>query len=346
MSSCQYQGCATVLRFTMPDVTPFDTILQISGGSCLPRCLHVVANLGVADALTDSPRTAAELAADTGADPDALSRVLRLLAAHGVFELRDGKFAHSPASRLLRSDHPQSMRPLAQMLGMARIWATFENLDYSVRTGRPAAEKAMPGGFWRYLSEHPEQGRMFDAAMSAKGQGQAAGVIGSYDFSGFKMIGDIAGGRGHLLQAVLASAPKAKGILFDLPHVIKAAASIASDRLKLQAGDFFKDALPACDCYLVMEIIHDWADPESIAILSAIRRAAQANATLLLIEVMVPEDPGPHWSKMLDVLMLTLLGGRQRTRREYESLFARSGFRLQREIATASNVSILEAVAI
>ena len=180
--------------------------------------------------------------------------------------------------------------------------------------------------------------------MAAKAHGQVAGVMAAYDFSGFGVVGDIGGGRGHLLEAVLESAPAARGVLFDLPHVVADAAGVASERLSLQGGDFFKDPLPVCDAYLVMEVIHDWGDQHAVAILEAVRRAAPSHARLLLIEQIVPEDPGPHWSKSLDVHMLALLGGKQRTCREYEALFDRSGFAFEREIDTGADVSILEAV--
>jgi hypothetical protein len=328
----------------MVESSPFDTLQQIAFGYCLPRCLHVVANLGVADVLDENSRTAAELAASVGAHPDALGRVLRLLAAHGVFELQGDKFRHSPASRLLRSDHPQSARDLTRMLGLPTNWATFEALEHSVRTGLPAADKVFPGGLWAYYAKHPEESGIFNAAMTSKAHGQAAGIIAAYDFSGLGLIGDIGGGRGHLLRAVLDSAPTAKGVLFDLPHVIEDAAAVASKRLTLQAGDFFKDALPVCDAYLVMEVIHDWGDDESIAILKAIRRAAPSHAKLILLERIVPNDPGPDVSKDLDIFMLILHGGRQRTRQEYESLFHGAGFSFKREINTGAGISILEAV--
>ncbi|CAN5335630.1 methyltransferase [soil metagenome] len=329
---------------TVIETNPFATLQQMAGGYCLPRCLHVVADLGVADALDETPRTATDLAASVDAHPEALGRVLRLLAAHGVFEMQDETFRHSPASRLLRTDHPRSMRAFAQMFGLPIFWATFEGLEHSVRTGLPAAETAFPEGFWAYLAQHPEAGRVFNAAMGAKAYGAVAGILAAYDFSGFGLIGDIGGGSGHLLHAVLDAAPNAKGVLFELPHVIEEAAGVASERLTLQAGDFFRDALPTCDAYLLMEIIHDWADEEAVAILKAIRRAAPPHAKLLLIETIVPDDPGPDWSKMLDIHMLTLLGGRQRTRQEYEALLAHSGFLLQREIDTRAGISILEAL--
>lgn len=328
----------------MIEPNPFNTLIQIAGGYCLPRCLHVVADLGIADMVDETPRTAADLAAAVGADPDALGRVLRLLAAHGVFESQGDKFRHSPASRLLRTDHPQSARALARMFGLQPNWAIFGALEHAVRTGLLAADKVLPGGFWGYFAEHPEESAIFNAAMAAKAHGQVAAVVAAYDFSGFGLIGDIGGGRGHLLRAVLDAAPDVKGVLFDLPQVIEEAEGTASERVTLQAGDFFKDALPVCDAYLVMEVIHDWGDAESVAILRAIRRAAPSHSKVLLIEQIIPDDPGPHWAKMLDIHMLTLLGGKQRTRQEYEALFDRAGFSFEHEIGTGADISILEAV--
>ena len=162
--------------------------------------------------------------------------------------------------------------------------------------------------------------------MEGKAHGHVAAVVAACDFSSFATIGDIGGGKGHLIRAVLEAAPAARGVLFDLPHVIEDSEGLASGRLRLQAGDFFKGDLPACDAYLLMEVIHDWSDEDSVAILKAVRRAAPPRAKLLLIESIVPEGPEPHWSKTLDILMLTLLGGKQRTRREYEALCAPAGF--------------------
>lgn len=180
--------------------------------------------------------------------------------------------------------------------------------------------------------------------MAAKAHGQVAAVVAAYDFSRFALIGDIGGGGGHLLRAVLDSAPAARGVLFDLPHVLEDAAGLTSERLTLQAGDFFRDDLPVCNGYLLMEVIHDWDDEKAIAILKAIRRAATSHARLLLIEAIIPDDPGPHWAKTLDIHMMALLGGRQRTWQEYESLFDSAGFSFEREIDAGADTSILEAV--
>ncbi|MDQ4099640.1 MAG: hydroxyneurosporene methyltransferase [Chloroflexota bacterium] len=322
---------------------PFATLTQVAGGYCLPRSLHVVADLGVADALDEKPRTTTDLAADVDAHPDALGRVLRLLAAHDIFALQGETVRHTPASRLLRTDHPQSMRAFARMFGLSVFWTTFGEMDHAVRTGAPATTEAFPEGFWGYLAEHPEAGRVFNAAMQAKAQGAIAGILATYDFSHFQTIADIGGGHGHLLHAILDAVPTATGVLFELPHVIAEVADVRSERLTLQAGDFFRDALPSCDAYLLMEIIHDWGDVESIAILRAVRQAASPGATVLIVEAIVPDQPGPAWAKMLDIHMLTLLGGRQRTQTEYAALLTQAGFRFMRQIDTGAGVAILEA---
>ena len=329
----------------MSEIDPFETLRQISGGYCLSRSVHVLAELNVADALGNVAQSPADLAKAVGADADALSRVLRLASAHGVFEQQGDTFRHSPASRMLRSDHPESMRAFVRMFGLAINWDAYRELEYSVKTGRRAMERTLPEGIWSYLGQNPEANNVFNSTMLAKAQGQIPAIVGAGDFSRFKVIGDIAGGRGHLLSAILEAAPDSNGILFDLPHVVKEATHLASARLTLQAADFFKDPLPKCDAYILMEIIHDWPEKEAVAILQAIRQAAIPGAALFLIETIVPADPGPHWSKMLDIHMLTLLGGKQRTLREYQTLLEQSGFMFQREIDTGAGISIIEALA-
>ena len=180
--------------------------------------------------------------------------------------------------------------------------------------------------------------------MTSKARLQIASITAAYDFSARRAIADIGGGVGHLLQAVLDAAPQATGVLFDLPAVIEHAAAAASDRLRLQAGDFFKDPLPACDTYMMMDVIHDWDDDHAAALLSAVREAALPQARLLVIETMIADVPGPDWSKIMDVMMLWITGGRQRSRSEHERLLNTADFRLERVIPTMSDLSILEAV--
>ena len=256
---------------------PHELIFAVTNAGVAARCLHVVADLGVADHIDDRPVPAEELARRCAVDPDGLNRVLRLLAAHGVFSLADDGYQHSPASRLLRSDHPMSMRAFPQMMGLPVVLRSFDELAHSVRTGRPSIELSDPDGLWGYLSGAPTERAVFGQAMTARAAGDTAGVLAAYDFSSSRRIVDVGGGRGHLLHAVLEATPRARGILVDLPGVVEAGGP-AHPRLVRQAGDFLVDPLPAADTYLVMDVIHDWADTEALTILTAVRRAATDDA--------------------------------------------------------------------
>jgi len=323
--------------------SPFDTLMEISMGFTLPRALHVIAELGVADALGETPRSVKALAAATGTDADALNRVLRLLSAHNIFEGQGGVYAHTPNSRLLRSDHPQSMRSFVRMQGIPALWHIWEHFDHSLQTGRSAAEKTLPaGGFWGYFADNPEHSRLFNDAMTGKTHGQTAGILAAYNFSDFNTIADIGGGNGHLVRAILAANRNLQGVLFDLPHVIEQGAGVASDRLTFQAGNFFEDILPVCDAYVMMQILHDWSDQESTQILKAVRHSAPPHAKLLLAEWLIPEDSTPSWTLFVDLIMLGELTGKERTKVEFRELLGGAGFRLDRVIEVGFNTFILE----
>lgn len=316
-------------------------------GFTLPRALHVVAELGIADALGDTPLSSEQLADATGTHAGALNRALRLLSVHGVFENRGAVYAHTAASQLLRSDHPHSMRSFVRMQGIPALWHIWEHLDHSLRTGRSGAEKAMPdGGFWGYFAANPEHSRLFNDAMTGKSHGQTAGILAAYDFSAFRSLADIGGGNGHLLQAILGATPALQGVLFDLPHVVEQAASTASDRLKLHGGSFFEDGLPVCDAYIMMQILHDWSDDEVERILASVRRASPKGATLLIAEWLLPEDGKPSWTYFIDMIMMTELTGKERTEAEFRALLARTGFRLERVIDAGFNTFVLESKAV
>jgi O-methyltransferase domain len=322
---------------------PGDNVTGLATLYFVSRTLHVVAELGVADALGEAPMTAEALANKVGAHPQALYRVLRLLASRGVFEEHDGAFVHSPGSRLLREDHPQSLRPWVRMMGAPLNWQAYERLDYSVRTGKSARDLLIEGDFFAdYLPKHPELGKLFDQSMTSAARQRIPALIAAYDFSRYKLIADIGGGRGHLIDAVLAATPSARGILFDLPHVVARAEKSAGDRLTILGGSFFKDPLPKADGYLVMHVIHDWSDQESIEILSNVRKAAPKGARIIVIERVVSDAPGPDIGKVMDVHMLAALSGRERTCSEFEALFAAAGLRLERVVPSATAASLLE----
>lgn len=323
---------------------PHEMLWGLATATVASRVLHVVAELGVADHIAGEPVTAKELAASCDADEGALDRALMLLASHGVFEHVGDAFAHTDASRLLCSDHPRSMRAFPRMMGMTSFVASLGHLEHSVRTGEPAFALVDPDGLFAYLQRHEDEARIFDASMTAKAAGDTAAVLASYDFTRFSTIADIGGGRGHLLRAVLQAAPHSRGILFDLPGVIDTIEA-PEERFTVHAGDFFVDPLPAADAFILMEVIHDWNDDQAATILSAVRRAAAPGAKVLIIEAVADELLDPV-VRTLDVIMLAITGGRERTSAELHRLLASAGFRSIDTLPTPSPLRIVEAVAV
>jgi hypothetical protein len=265
--------------------------------------------------------------------------------ACGVFDRVGDAYAHTDASRLLRSDHPMSMRAFPRMMGMVSFSESLGHLAHSVRTGEAAFCLVEPDGLFAHLQRHDDEARIFDASMTAKAAGDTAAVLAAYDFSRFSTIADIGGGRGHLLRAVLQAAPDTSGILFDLPGVIDSLDQ-PSDRFTAHAGDFFVDALPSADAFILMEVIHDWDDEQAAAILSAVRRAATPGATVLIIEAVADEAVLDPVVRTLDVIMLAITGGRERSSAELEQLLARVGLRATGTLSTPSPLRIVEAVAV
>ncbi|MGW3290827.1 methyltransferase [Streptomyces sp. NPDC001002] len=324
---------------------PHETIQALTYGAYSTRCLQVVADLGVADHIDDDPVPLAKLAAACGADLDMLGRILRLLAAQGIFEQDDDGYVHTAASRLLRDDHPMSARPLVRLTGLPIQLESLLRLQHSVTTGEPAVETYAPGGLWAYLRTHPEEAELFNHAMTSKAAADIPAVVDAYDFTPFVTIADIGGGRGHLLRAVLDSAPGAKGILFDQPSVIDTVDFPDQPRLTPHAGDFF-DSVPAADAYVLMHVIHNWDDERCARILTSIREAATTGATLLVIENVLPDERPTPVELTMDVIMLALTRGRERTVGELSALFEGAGFRLTGMTETSGTMRIAEATAV
>lgn len=324
-----------------PAASP-DIVLRLSFGHACARAVHVVAELAVADHLDEHPRELKALAADVGADPDALHRLLRLLETEGLFVRNAaGDWSHTPSSRFLRSDHPASVRAFARMAGSGFGWDSFTGLGHCARTGEPGINLLDPAGWTSYLRGHLAQAAVFQDAMTAKAHADVA-AIGDYDFSHHFRVVDVGGGYGHLVRGVLTAHPGVEGVLFDLPEV--AAQVMPQPRLEVVAGDFFRDPLPAGDAYLLMNVIHDWDDADSRRILEAVAAAGRpAGATVLLLEVLLPDGPAPHWGKVLDIVMLAITGGRERTLQGYEALLTAAGMELVGVAPTATSFSLIEA---
>jgi hypothetical protein len=194
-----------------------------------------------------------------------------------------------------------------------------------------------------HFAAHPDENAIFNDAMVSKSRTVLPAVAAAYDFAPYGTIADIGGGRGHLLKLILERTPGARGVLFEQPHVI--ADTDAAPRLSLVGGDFFAAALPAADLYLLMDLLHDWDDADAARILAAVRRAALPHSRVLIIETLVPDIPGPHFGKTVDIIMLAVTGGRERTERQHSTLLAAAGFEIVRTVPTASPYSLVEAVA-
>jgi hypothetical protein len=326
---------------TEPD--PAQLLMGLTTGYWVSRCLHVAAELGVADVLGDEPQTADALAKTLGVKADPLGRVLRCLANHGVFAEQGDRFAHNGASRLLASDAHPSLRSLTRMMGLRVHWDAYGALEETVRTGKPGIEVVTGGDFFEYLGQHPEHARIFDEAMTGKSLGQIGALLAAYDFSGFKTIGDIGGGAGHLLSAVLDKLPDARGVLFDLPKVVERAAETPHPRIRYVGGSFFEDEIPPCDAYMLMTVLHDWSDAESVRILKAVRRSAPPGAKALLLEAVIGLRDGFDFGKDLDIEMLAMTTGRERTETEWSKVLAEGGWRLARIYPARGMSAVIEA---
>ncbi len=330
-------------------VPPPVALLQMMTGYWVSQALYVAAKLGVADLLTDGPRPVEELAEATQTDAPSLRRVLRALASVGVFtEARPGAFALTPLAALLRTGTPGSMRALAIMYAEEQYRAWGDVL-HSVRTGKTAFEKQFGMSYFAYLAQHPEADRVFNEAMTGYTTQLVGAVVDAYDFSPFKTIVDVGGGYGTLLAAILRRYPVAHGILFDQPHVVAAAgerlaAAGVAERCNTVAGDFFVEVPSGGDAYVLAQILHDWDDERSMAILQQCRRAMPAHGKLLVVELALPSGEEPFFGKWLDLHMLVLLGARERTVTEYEALFRATGFTLGRVVPTAAGPSIVEGI--
>lgn len=310
------------------DIQALDVVRQISLSHFVSRSLHVVAELDVAGVVPEGGADIAEVARKTGANADALGRVLRLLASRGIFRLDGDRVSNTAYSVFLRDDHPASLRPLIRNFGQDILWRFSGQLMHSVKTGESVAERVHPdGGLWGYRNEHPEVGAIFDAAMEAKARGTIAGILATYDFAPYRTVVDVGGGMGHLIRAIVGTYPTINGVLFDQPPVIeRAKARAGDDRLSFVAGDFFATAIPTGDLFVLMDIIHDWDDDSAGKILQAVRRAMTPNSRVAIIEVEMVEGEGPHFSKLLDILMMVNFGARQRTNAQYEALLRANGF--------------------
>ncbi|MBZ4320864.1 SAM-dependent methyltransferase [Streptomyces sp. SCA2-4] len=313
--------------------------------------LRAVVVHGIPDLLADGPRTADDLAARSGTETEPLRRVLRLLAARGIFhDHGDGTFGLAEDGQELRADVPGSQRAAVLLFTDEMFRRSAEGLPDTVRTGRTGFDAAYGVPFFDHLSSEPEKGRLFDAAMTSLAPDEANQRLArACPFPDGGTVVDVAGGRGGLLRAVLTEHPGLTGVLFDRPETVAGHLLDTGEltgRWRVEAGDVFTSVPDGGDVYLLKHILHDWPDEDCLRILTTIRRAMSLGARLLVIDAVLPADGSPHPAVALDVVMLMTLQGRERTAPEFEDLLARTGFRLDRVVRTPSLTSVLEATAV
>ena len=321
-------------------------LLQILAGEWVARAVYTAAKLQVADQLQAGPCTLEQLSTALQVHPESLGRLLRALEAFGVFqEVAPRTFAQTAASALLSSSHPQSLRALTEFYGeeMHKAW---DALVPCIQTGTPAFQIAYSQPVFAFFKASPDHTARFQAAMQQKSRWVAQAALQAYPFC-FGSICDIGGGQGQFLQALLAKNPGTQGTLFELPEVIERARQQVAplqSSCSLVAGDFFQGVPPGADAYLLKSVIHDWEDDQAVCILRNCLEAMKPESKLLLIEVVLQPGPERLYAHCMDLLMLAITGGRERSLQDFQRLFERSGLRLTQVYPTATEFSILEAV--
>ena len=324
-------------------------ILQFITNFWSSRAVYVIAKLGIPDLLKSGPKTAEELASATKMHAPSLYRVLRALASIGVVSSTgDGRFALSPVSELLVTDAPGSLRWFTiSELGQEH-YPAWGNLMHSVKTGEIAFDNFFGVDIWQFFQENPDDGAVFQNSMSGVTAATNEQIRSLYDFSPFSTVVDVGGGHGGLITSVLQTNPKVKGILFDAPQVIQGArpkieAAGLADRCETVSGDFFKSVPPGGDLYMMKWIIHDWNDEQAITILRNCRNQMQRTGKLIIVDCVVPESDEPDFSKLFDLNMMVMTGGKERTEKEFAQILNAAGFKLLRVIPTEVPTSIVEA---
>ena len=275
---------------------------------------------------------------------------MRTLASLGILMERDGKrFALTPLGEALRTGAPGAARATVLTLAGPIGWKGFEEMMFSLETGKTGFEKAFGMPVFDYLARHPDEASLFSETMIGVHGEEPAAVAEAYDFSAVGTVVDVGGASGNLLSTILGRHAKPRGVLFDLPHVVRDAPKLfaargVADRVSIEAGSFFERVPAGGDAYVLSHIIHDWSEEQCLTILGHFRRAMKPGARLLIVEMVLPEGDTPHPGKILDMTMLVLPGGQERTESEYSELLGKAGFRLARLVPTESAVSVVEAV--
>jgi hypothetical protein len=330
---------------------------SLIAGYWVSRLVYVAARLGLADLLKNGPRTAEDLASHTGVNASALYRMLRTLASYGVFtETRGRRFKLTALGSTLRSDVPASMHGFALFLIGSPVWNAWEDLEHAVRTGQLPFDRLYNVPFYEYLNQHPENLKIFGEAMTSLSGTENPEFVRAFqavqERARVRTVVDVGGGFGSLLALMLQKNTRLKGVLFDLPSVIECArrdrhltASRVAARCTFAGGDMFESVPRGGDAYVMKYILHNWDDEHCVRLLSNCREAMNPGGRVLVADAVVLPVEKPDWGKLLDIQMMVVVPGKERTRAEFAVLFARAGLELTRVIPTDCPLSLIEGVA-
>jgi hypothetical protein len=338
-------------RATEADRAAAATLLRMIWGIHISRCVYAVAELGIADLVAGGPVSSNELARATASHEPSLYRVLRALAALGVFEEHDSRtFGLTAVGERLRRDAPLGMRSWAIFRDARGGVRPFEHILETVRTGKPGFDIEFGHGVFEFVSQDPEAAVIHDAAMSERTAGFAPSVADTYDFSDVRTLVDVGGGKGTLLAEILRRHPHLHGVLLEIPPVAARARTVLdaidADRWEVVAGDFFERVPEGADCYVMANVLHDWDDSRSSEILSNCRQSMATDGRVLVVERLIPEDGGdPIPTLLSDINMLVITGGQERTNAEYGRLLAAAGLRLGQIEPVSFPYGVIEGVA-
>lgn len=330
-------------------MTQLPAIFEMATAYWVSQAVYAAAKLGIADLLADCPKSCEEIASATGADGSSLFRLMRALASLGVLAMEDrNRFRLAEIGAPLQSGKPGSLRSMILTLGEEHYQA-WGRILYSIQSGKPAFDRVFNTPLFEYLENNSQAADIFNDAMTDFTSQAALAIVIAYDFSPIGTAVDIGGGQGALISAILRSNQGMTGIIFDSPSVVgKARERIViaglAGRCQTIAGNFLESVPNGADAYLLKNVLHDWDDDSAIAILKNCRRAMNDFGRLLVIEVLLPESPKPSFGSLLDLNMLVMSGGRERTEAEYRRLFDASGFLLTKVIATMAPISVIEAI--
>lgn len=331
-----------------PMPKPVDVMLQMTGGFQVSQAVYVVAKLDLATMLDEAggPLTVSELAEKSGAQAEPLRRLLRTLASMGVFVLDGDRVSLTPIGATLSRNAADSVHAVT-LMWMETHYAPFSDLLHTLRTGEPASDHYLGKPFFDWLTEDPARTQQFSEAMAAVTNGFRTGMFDDYALPAGELVADLGGADGTVLAELIKDLPDRRGIVFDLPAMTPAARSnIAArgldGRVEVVAGDFF-DSVPFADIYVLSYILHDWDDAAAVRLLQSVAKAGGPDARVLIFETVMPDGDEPHMAKAIDLTMLAMGTGKERTRAEYEALLNAAGISIDRVVPTPTPYSIIEA---